>query len=314
MNLPQPTPPTAASPGNRPAIAVFPTRQPGDRPAPAPRQGRQGRQGQRGRCCRPLHGFTLIELLVVISIIALLIGILLPVLGQVRASAHALNSLANTRSWGQGTHLFLNDHDFVLPWEGEKRDIIANYPEPIWWGNAVPPYVGQRDYFTLYSETRLVGKPVPQPPDKNIFVDPSAEVGREQEGGSDPSLMAYYFSYVPNADLAEGDKSAVVEIDGYDRTVFDAIEDPSVTVLMFELRAGAHELDFLGEGSPHWNERNEKDLLRMKGDEKHFAGRHFEGGHIAFGDGHAEHVRWLQSKEGDRKVRWEVNSDALTGD
>jgi prepilin-type N-terminal cleavage/methylation domain-containing protein/prepilin-type processing-associated H-X9-DG protein len=297
---PHPTP----SPADRPAIARDARRQPSDRPGPSPEH----------RCRRPLDGFTLIELLVVISIISLLIAILLPVLGSARDAAHAVNSLANTRSWGQGTHLFLNDHDFVLPWEGEKRDIIANYPEEIWRGNAVPPYVGQRDYFTLYSETRLVGKPVPQPPDKNIFVDPSAEVGPEQEGGADPALMAYYFSYVVNADLAEGDPRAVVEIDGYDRTYFDAIEDPAVTVMFFELRSGAHELSFLSPGDPGYSEVSEQDLLRMKGDEKHFAGRHFEGGHIAFADGHARHVKWLESFTGSPKVRWEVNSDDLTGD
>lgn len=61
------------------------------------------------------RAFTLIELLVVISIIALLIGILLPALGAARKSAQSAGCLANIRSTSQAVNAYIADYQGIYP-------------------------------------------------------------------------------------------------------------------------------------------------------------------------------------------------------
>jgi len=61
------------------------------------------------------RGFTLIELLVVIAIIALLMGILLPVLGVVREQGRRAVCGQNERNTGLGLHMYANEYDGKLP-------------------------------------------------------------------------------------------------------------------------------------------------------------------------------------------------------
>jgi prepilin-type N-terminal cleavage/methylation domain-containing protein len=71
------------------------------------------------------HGFSLIELLVVIGIIAILIGILLPVMARVRDAGKATVCLSNMRQLALATTGYYNDNDRYLPQPAEDGDIAA---------------------------------------------------------------------------------------------------------------------------------------------------------------------------------------------
>jgi prepilin-type N-terminal cleavage/methylation domain-containing protein len=64
---------------------------------------------------RMLNGFTLMELSVVIALIALLAGMLLPVLARAREQAHRTTCLSHLRQIGQAHLLYLQDWDDRFP-------------------------------------------------------------------------------------------------------------------------------------------------------------------------------------------------------
>lgn len=76
-------------------------------------------------------GFTIIELLVVISVIALLIGILLPALSGARESAQAAHCLSNLRQLATGQAAYVVDFQKYAPmWvrgAGSPNSVFLNY-------------------------------------------------------------------------------------------------------------------------------------------------------------------------------------------
>lgn len=78
------------------------------------------------------RGFTLIELLIVISIMALLIGLLLPALSHAKLRARELQCMSQLRQIGVAQHAYANENnDYHAP--GYTTDITAELEEHSWY-------------------------------------------------------------------------------------------------------------------------------------------------------------------------------------
>ena len=94
-------------------------------------------------------GFTLIELLVVIAIIALLMAVLMPALGRVKAQAKAAACLANLHSWGLMLQMYAQANGGMLgdgKWDGNYSAESRTYRE---WVSYLRPYYKNDHKITL---------------------------------------------------------------------------------------------------------------------------------------------------------------------
>ena len=88
-----------------------------------------------------IRGFTLVELMVVISIIALLVGILLPAISRARDNAKIGQSKSNIRNVKTATSLYENDNNGT-PWTGVPQ-IMSSGPDGSWTGLNIQAAINQ---------------------------------------------------------------------------------------------------------------------------------------------------------------------------
>ena len=141
---------------------------------------------------RGTAGFTLIELLVVISIIALLVGILLPALGAARKTAQNSQCLSNIRQMDTAAMAFAADHQFfvqisssdtvwggrAVPIPSELRGKVAQFVSSTTnggikdWASAIVPYLGGSPNDDFENTDTKVSKVFIYPSDPNQDVNP----------------------------------------------------------------------------------------------------------------------------------------------
>lgn len=173
---------------------------------------------------RPAHrAFTLIELLVVIAIIALLVGILLPSLGEARRTARQAGCFSNQKGLGTAMATYAVDY----------RDLLYSFT---WRGNETPAYR------TIYNEATQANMP-PTYADNisaaagqasTIIKQRSGDVGFTYQNNWIPSVYYNHLVLVDYLSARLPEPSLVCPEDKPRKRLQDAVKtDPDITSKLY---------------------------------------------------------------------------------
>lgn len=115
------------------------------------------------------RAFTLVELLVVIAIIAVLAGLLLPVLSRAKEKGRSAQCMNNLRQWGLAINNYSLDNEDYLPRRGQGVQQLAQIDRPTDWFNALPVYFNQPSYQEDFTNSGKF-----QARAKSVFICPTA--------------------------------------------------------------------------------------------------------------------------------------------
>jgi len=267
---------------------------------------------RRGKAFTGNYGFTLVEMLVVMSVITLLMSILIPALGKVRAQAQQIVCQSQLRQWGFAFETYACANEGYYP-HIDGRDRTSSNPQTpadiadyyFGWIDVIPPLMGEKPWREHeYWHRPGVG---------TIFQCPSAKLGPDKSYKYRPRRTGY-FSYAMNSCL-ELDRNCwppyYPHIDPTSGTnnmpsFLDTakIENPVRVILLFDQLLDPAK----GYGGTKYNATAGKYCGSYP---KAFSARHFKkrgklGGSILFCDYHVEWTEtvWKSEWPEDLEERW----------
>ncbi len=221
-----------------------------------------------------IQAFTLIELLIVIAVIAVLSGILLPVLGRSNDAAHKITCMNNLKQWTTAFMIHKDDNDDQTPRESatpggvslENWSQVRHSLNQDVWYNALPAILDQRpasDYFFVRREFYDA---------KRLMHCPKARFKKFAELDN-----WVFFSTAMNSKLINGSAITIP---------WESVKQPANTVVFLDNRL-ENEPE-VHPGQDDW------DLGQPSAFASRFSIRHRGTGNLAFGDGHVDNLRGPQ--------------------
>jgi prepilin-type N-terminal cleavage/methylation domain-containing protein len=175
-------------------------------------------------------GFTLAELLVVVGVIAVLIGLLMPVLSRARHAGRQVTCANNMRSLGLGMQMYSTEFKGALPWEGfaeGDRPVrhLGPWEDPSQWFNAAPFYAGYPAYCQQQADDAAGIAPLPRDEGPaSLFVCP--ESGPASPGPKDDLVVdGYLMLWGMNADSTHTERRKTFWCYGYNTELDGGVED-----------------------------------------------------------------------------------------